>query len=137
MLTAGYSNGFRADVPPYDIKVYAVPFHLSPHFRSDGIQIQQNGNAVIVPQWEAGGGFLARCCTHRKIPCCQIAAAIFPKTALVTPHAAVVDLDHIPRWCRFFLKERKVHIVIIQLCTQNSGQIIILPVPVSLENFTV
>ena len=39
--------------------------------------------------------------------------------ALVTPHAAVVDLNDIPHWCRGFLKECKVHIVIIQLCTQK------------------
>lgn len=108
-----------ADILSDSVQIHAIPFHLAPHFRRDRIQIQQNGNAVIVPQWEAGGGFLARCCTHRKIPCCQIAAAIFPKTALVTPHAAVVDLNDIPHWCRGFLKECKVHIVIIQLCTQK------------------
>ena len=70
---------------------------------------------MVVPQRKAGGRLFARRCTHRKIPCCQIAAAICPKTALVTPHAAVVDLNDIPHWCRGFLKECKVHIVIIQL----------------------
>ena len=53
--------------------------------------------AVVVPQRKAGGRLFARRCTDGKVPCRQIAAAIFPKTALVTPHAAVVDLDHIPR----------------------------------------
>ena len=74
---------------------------------------------MVVPQRKAGGRLFARCCTDGKVPCRQIAAAICPKTALVTPHAAVVDLNDIPHWCRGFLKECKVHIVIIQLCTQK------------------
>ena len=108
-----------ADILPDSVQIHAIPFHLAPHFRRDCIQIQQNGNAVIVPQWEAGGGFLARCCTHRKIPCCQIAAAIFPKTALVTPHAAVVDLNYIPRWCGSLVKGNKMHIVVVQFCPRS------------------
>ena len=74
---------------------------------------------MVVPQRKAGGRLFARRCTDGKVPCRQIAAAIFPKTALVTPHAAVVDLDHIPRWCGSLVKGNKMHIVVAQFCPRK------------------